>query len=54
MTAAVASLRDKAHDYELNSLAAQERGEHESACLFTLLAITLFEVAEALELEEAA
>lgn len=54
MTTAVASIRERASGYELSSLAARDRGEFEQAALFTLLAITLFEVAEALELEAAA
>lgn len=49
MTTAVATLREKAGSYELSSLAAQERGDIAAATQFTVLAITLFEVADALE-----
>lgn len=46
---AVDALRQKAKDWELSSLAAQERGDEETAKRSTAIAIALFEVAEALE-----
>jgi hypothetical protein len=51
---AVDALRRKAKDWELSSLAAQERGDLETAVRSTAIAIVLFEVAEALELESEA
>lgn len=54
MIAAAEKLREKAKDWELSSLAAQERGDQETAKRSTVIAITLFEVAEALELESEA
>lgn len=52
-----ASLREKAHGYELNSLAARERGDLMSASAFQTIAIVLYDLAdtfEQAELEEAA
>lgn len=51
---AVDALRRKAKDWELSSLAAQDRGDEETARRATAIAIILFEVAEALELEREA
>lgn len=49
---AVDALRRKAKDWELSSLAAQERGDEETAKRSTLIAIVLFEVADAQALED--
>lgn len=49
---AVDALRRKAKDWELSSLAAQERGDEETAKRSTLIAIVLFEVADAQEADE--
>lgn len=48
---AVEKLREKARDYELNALAAKERGDAFGGGYFAAIAITLFEVADVLEAE---
>lgn len=53
MIVAVETLRQKARDWELTSLAAQDRGDDETAKRSTVIAIVLFEVADALEKEAA-
>lgn len=53
MTAAVEALREKARGYELSRLAAEERGETGTEHFFGLLAVVLYEVAEAMEAEAA-
>jgi hypothetical protein len=49
-------LREKAREYELNRLAAEERGDITAALSFATVALVLYELAELAmrELEEAA
>jgi hypothetical protein len=51
-----ATLREKAREYELNQLAAQERGDKAAALSFATVALVLYELAglDAEEYEEAA
>jgi hypothetical protein len=52
VTVAVETLREKARGYELNALAAGDRGEREVALIWSSVAIALLEVAEAIEHDE--
>lgn len=52
MSALATILRDKAREYDLNALAHKGRGLTDSANGFTSVAITLHEIAEALEQAE--
>lgn len=48
-TPVVEQLRERARTYELNSLAAADRGDVVTATSYTTVAITLFEIADSLE-----
>jgi hypothetical protein len=49
VSVAVDELRDKAKRYELNALAARDRGEPDLAVGYTAVAIALLEMADTLE-----
>lgn len=43
---------EKARDYDLSRLAAEERGEDGLACVYAAVALVLFELAELADAEE--
>lgn len=52
----IEALREKAHEYELNGLAARERDDSAGALCFATMALAFYELANTFEheLEEAA
>lgn len=47
----IEALRDKGRDYELNALAAKERGDTVSHAMFSALAMAMFELADVFDAE---
>lgn len=51
-TEAAEKLRERARDYELNAIAARERGNTTLATYWSLVAVALYEVAAALDADD--